>query len=191
MDWLDGVEHATSAWDFLTGSGRIGGSVLVYDGTGRHPALQCAEHAAVSGAETFFVSIDGEMAAELTYAERAIWKQRIYELEVEMTFDHRLERIEKSGNRLTATFVNEATGRTNTRTVDQIVVEHGTIPADDLYHALREHSGNDGVTDLEALLSNSRQISKDAFELHRIGDAVTSRNIAAAVYDALRLCHVM
>ena len=75
-------------------------------GTGRHPALQCAEHAVVSGAETFFVSIDGEMAAELTYAERAIWKQRIYELEVEMTFDHRLERIEKSGNRLTATFVN-------------------------------------------------------------------------------------
>ena len=191
LEWLDGVEHATSAWDFLTGSGPVGGSVLVYDGTGRHPALQCAEHAAISGAETRFVSIDGEMAAELTYAERAIWKQRIYELEVEMTFDHRLARIEKSGNRLTATFVNEATGRTNTRTVDQIVVEHGTIPADDLYHALRAHSGNDGVTDLEALLSNSRQLSKDAFELHRIGDAVTSRNIAAAVYDALRLCHVM
>jgi len=29
------------------------------------------------------------------------------------------------------------------------------------------------------------------FELHRIGDAVASRNIHAAVYDALRLCHVM
>jgi len=191
LEWLDGVEHATSAWDFLTGSAPVGASVLVYDGTGRHPALQCAEHAAAAGAETSFVSIDGEMAAELTYAERAIWKQRIYELEVEMTFDHRLARIEKSGNRMTATFVNEATGQTNTRTADQIVVEHGTVPADDLYHALRKHSGNDGVTDLETLLSNQPQPCKEAFELHRIGDAVTSRNIAAAVYDALRLCHVM
>ena len=191
LDWLDGVEHSTSAWSFLTGSAPVGSSVLVYDGTGRHPALQCAEYAVSSGADSRLISIDGEMAAELTYAERAIWKQRIYELEVDMTFDHRLTRIEKSGNRLTATFINEATGQLRMHTADQIVVEHGTVPADDLYQKLRKHAGNNGVTDLNALLLNSRQPCEDGFELHRIGDAVTSRNIAAAVYDALRLCHVM
>jgi 2,4-dienoyl-CoA reductase-like NADH-dependent reductase (Old Yellow Enzyme family) len=191
LDWLEGVEHCTSAWDFLTGNATVGEEVLVYDGTGRHPALQCSEHAATSGAKTALVSIDGEMAAELTYAERAIWKQKIYEADVIMTFDHRLIRIAKDGNRLTATFINEATGQVAERTVDQVVVEHGTIPADGLYQALRGNSGNNGVTDLDTLLSNARQPKGDGFELHRIGDAVASRNIAAAVYDALRLCHVM
>jgi hypothetical protein len=67
------------------------------------------------------------------------------------------------------------------------------VPADALYHALREHAANDGVTDLDTLLANAAQpvTAKPGFELHRIGDAVASRNIHAAVLDALRLCHVM
>ena len=85
IDWLDGVEHATSAWDFLTGGGAVGEQVLVYDGTGRHPALQCAERAATAGADVQLVCIDGEIAVELTYAERAIWKQKVYEAGVTMT----------------------------------------------------------------------------------------------------------
>jgi hypothetical protein len=112
-----------------------------------------------------------------------------------MTFDHRLKSIAKTGNRLTATFVNETTGAIIERTADQIVVEHGTLPMDALYHDLRAQAANRGVTDLDALLANKQQpltaTSGARFELHRIGDAVASRNIHAAVYDALRLCHVM
>ncbi len=191
IDWLDGVEHATSAWDFLTGGGAVGEQVLVYDGTGRHPALQCAEGAATAGADVQLVCIDGEIAVELTYAERAIWKQKVYEAGVTMTQDHRLLRIAKTGNRLTATFANEATGAMVEYPADRVVVEHGTIPVDDIYQALRGDSANNGVTDLDALLSGRPQSQGAGFELHRIGDAVSSRNIAAAVYDALRLCHVM
>ena len=193
LDWLDGVEHATSVWDFLTGNAPVGEAVIVYDGTGRHPAPQGAEHAAETGSNTSLVSIDGELAAELTYAERAVWKRRMYELDIGMTFDHRLARIAKTGNRLTATFINEATGAAIERTADQIVVEHGTIPLDEIYHALRGDAANDGVTDLDTLIANQPQpqSGKAGFELHRIGDAVSSRNIQAAVYDALRLCHVM
>lgn len=191
LEWLDGVEHCMSAWDFLTGTAAPGEDILVYDGTGRHPALQCAEHGASSGAKTSFVSIDGEMAVELTYAERAVWKRRIYELDIAMTFDHRLVKIAKDGNRLTAVFSNEATGHLIERSADRIVVEHGTVPADTLYRELREHASNNGVTDLDALLANRPQPNNHGLELHRIGDAVASRNIAAAVYDALRLCHVM
>ncbi len=195
LDWLDGARHCTSAWDFLTGNAPVGDQIIVYDGTGRHPGPQCAEHASMAGGRVALVSIDGELAAELSYAERAIWKKRGYELGIHMTFDHRLKSIAKTGNRLTATFVNETTGATIERTADQIVVEHGTLPMDALYHDLRERAANDGVTDLDALLANKPQplaATADArFELHRIGDAVASRNIHAAVYDALRLCHVM
>jgi hypothetical protein len=66
---------------------------------------------------------------------------------------------------------------------------------DALYHDLRAQAANNGVTDLDTLLANKPQpltaTPGARFELHRIGDAVASRNIHAAVYDALRLCHVM
>ena len=149
----------------------------------------------MAGGRVALVSIDGELAAELSYAERAIWKRRGYELGIHMTFDHRLESIAKTGNRLTAIFINETTGAVIERTADQIVVEHGTVPMDGLYHDLRARAANNGVTDLGALLANEPQPLTATpgahFELHRIGDAVASRNIHAAVYDALRLCHVM
>ncbi len=193
LDWLDGAAHCTNAWNFLTGNTAVGEDVIIYDGTGRHPAPHCAEHAAMTGSRSSLVSIDGELAAELTYAERAIWKRRSYDLKVDMTFDHRLTRVAKSGNRLTATFVNATTGEALERTANQIVVEHGTVPMDSLYLDLRAQATNNGVTDLDALLANEPQLATSGgqFELHRIGDAVASRNIQAAVYDALRLCHVM
>ena len=67
----------------------------------------------------------------------------------------------------------------------------GTTPADELYTDLRGASRNDGVTDLERLaegLAQNPPAGEGDFELHRIGDAVSSRNIHAAVLDALRLC---
>jgi len=65
----------------------------------------------------------------------------------------------------------------------------------ELFDALRGDSVNDGVTELEALLDRRPQLAVTsrggAFELHRIGDAVTSRNVHGAVYDALRLCSAL
>ena len=190
---LNGLEHATSVWDLLTGNAAVGEDVIVYDGTGRHPAPLGAEHAAMAGSKTVLVSIDGELATELTYAERAVWKRRLYELDVPMTFDHRLTRIIRDGNRKTATFVNETTGTATMLMADQIIVEHGTLPLDQIYHDLRGHAANNGVTDLDTLVAVQPQPpgKRSGFDLHRIGDAVASRNIAAAIYDALRLCHVM
>jgi len=190
---LDGLEHATSVWDLLTGNAPVGDDVIVYDGTGRHPAPHGAEHARMAGSQTALVSIDGELATELTYAERAVWKRRLYELDVPMTFDHRLTRINRDGNRMTATFVNETTGTATMLMADQIIVEHGTVPLDEIYHDLRGHAANNGVTDLDTLIAVQPQPpgKRPGFDLHRIGDAVASRNIAAAIYDALRLCHVM
>jgi 2,4-dienoyl-CoA reductase-like NADH-dependent reductase (Old Yellow Enzyme family) len=192
IDWIAGTEHCVSVWDALTGNVPLGSEIIVYDGTGRHPAPQLAELAATDGRKVLLVSIDAQLAQELTYAERAIWKKRVYELGLDTLFDHQIERVERRGNRIVATFRNLMTQATLERTADQIVVEHGTIPADELYRALRSQASNDGVTDLDALLAmrpQPRQLRPDGrFELHRIGDAVASRNIHTAVLDAFRLC---
>ncbi|MFI4988577.1 MAG: FAD-dependent oxidoreductase, partial [Alphaproteobacteria bacterium] len=192
LDWLDGAEHCTSVWDALTGSVPLGSEIVVYDGTGRHPAPQFAELAAKEGRQVSLVSIDAQLAQELTYAERVIWKNRAAVAGLATTFDHELESVARQGNRIVATFRSLLTGAVMERSADQVVVEHGTIPADGLYQALRGLSANDGVTDIEALLAGGRQPRtlrpEGRFELHRIGDAVASRNIHAAVLDALRLC---
>jgi hypothetical protein len=79
--------------------------------------------------------------------------------------------------------------------VEQVVVEHGTLPLDSLYFDLKPGSRNLGEIDIEALVACRPQAvatnPAGAYQLFRIGDAVASRNIHAAIYDALRLCSVM
>jgi len=77
--------------------------------------------------------------------------------------------------------------------MDHVVVEHGTVPNDDLYQQLRPLSGNNGVTDYDALLGGTAQSGQhaDRFLLFRVGDAVASRNIHASILDARRLCQTL
>ena len=185
---IEGADLATSAWDIVGGYTPPGRSVIVCDGTGRVPGPQAAVAAATRGAEVRLFGIDAAPAAEMTYAERVIWKKRLYELGISSVPDQRLVAITRADNRLAARFTNDVTGETGTFLADQVVVEGGTLPADDLFAKLRAGSGNDGVTDIDALVEDRPQpITRDGFELHRIGDAVASRNIAAAILDAFRL----
>jgi len=185
----------TSAWDVLGGTVPLGVDVVVYDGTGRHPAAQVLEMAARDGRQLAFYSIDNQLAQELTYAERIIWKRRAYELGAQMHFDHQIEKVERRGNRLHVVFRNLATAQTVERVTDQLIVDHGTLPADDIYQALRGDATNAGVTDIDALLELREQPCTvnpgGTFELHRVGDAVASRNVQAAVLDSMRLCRAL
>jgi hypothetical protein len=99
--------------------------------------------------------------------------------------------VARAGNRLNATLFNEYDKSRRERLVDQVVVEHGTLPLDELYFALKPGSRNLGEIDHGALIANRPQdlVRNPAggYALYRIGDAVASRNIHAAVYDALRL----
>jgi hypothetical protein len=114
---------------------------------------------------------------------------------VRLFVDHEIAKVERRGNRIVATFRNLTTDGLIERSADQIVIEHGTLPADELFRALRASSANDGVTDLPALIARQpqpRSLRPDApFELHRVGDTVASRNIHAAVLDSFRLCVAM
>jgi N-methyl-L-proline demethylase len=77
------------------------------------------------------------------------------------------------------------------RRFDQVVVNHGTLPLDSLYFALKPLSLNLGEVDYGDLVEGKPQAvasnSGGAFQLYRIGDAVAARNTHAAIYDALRL----
>ena len=70
-------------------------------------------------------------------------------------------------------------------------IDHGTAATADLYFELKPASRNLGAVDYGALLEGRPQTlatnPDGRFQLFRIGDAVASRNIHAAVYDALRL----
>ena len=84
---------------------------------------------------------------------------------------------------------------TRDRLVDQVVVNHGTEPLEDLYFDLRESSRNLGEVDYDAMIAGApQQVSRQpdaAFQLFRIGDAVAARNTHAAIYDALRLVRTL
>ncbi|MGI9406108.1 MAG: N-methylproline demethylase, partial [Hyphomicrobiaceae bacterium] len=112
--------------------------------------------------------------------------------DVRITINTRLVSVAKKGNRLEATLGSDYSERTWTREIDQVVVEHGTLPLDELYQELKAQSQNLGEVDYRALINGKPQKvrrNKDgAYQLFRIGDAVSSRNIHAAIYDALRLC---
>ena len=73
------------------------------------------------------------------------------------------------------------------RIVDQVVVNHGTIPLDDLYFALKPRSANRGRVDYDALIAGRPQPDGEGMRLFRVGDAVAGRNTHVAIYDAFRL----
>ncbi|MFP6740049.1 MAG: NADH:flavin oxidoreductase [Alphaproteobacteria bacterium] len=195
LEGLDGREHVTDPWQTLTTDAAGGGDVIVYDGTGRHPGPSAAERLTMAGRTVRYMAIDDALAPELAYGERFSWKKRFYELDIPCRFDQRLLRVAKTGNRLVATFENLVTMEISEQETDQIVVEHGTRPAGDVFHGLTGAARNGGITDIDALLAGAAQPADQnpdgEYELYRIGDCVTSRNIAAAIYDALRLCRTL
>ena len=116
----------------------------------------------------------------------------IRDSDVRITLNHRLIEVHRNTSGLVATLYNEYTHSNIERTVEQIVVEHGTLPLDELYFELREQSSNGGEIDLEAMISGNAQnlVNNPGgnFQLFRVGDAVASRNVHSAIYDSLRLC---
>jgi 2,4-dienoyl-CoA reductase-like NADH-dependent reductase (Old Yellow Enzyme family) len=196
-DTLD-QPHAISVWDVLSKSVTIpkGSRVLVYDDHGAYQGPSCAEVLAQQGAIVEIVTPDRHICHEMGSLNWPIFLRNLYRLGVTITPDRQLQGAEQSQGRLKVTLKNEYALSTEERTVDYLVVQHGTLPVDDLYHELRHLSRNDGVTDLTALLAKpslpqtavADGRNQDSFQLFRVGDAVSCRNIHAALYDSLRLC---
>jgi N-methyl-L-proline demethylase len=187
-----GQELVVSSWEVMAGDARPGEEVLLYDDNGAHPGLQAAEALAEAGARLEIVTPERFFAPEIGGLNHVAYARSFQAHGVRITINTRLLAVRREGNRLAATLGSDYGERTEERLVDQVVVEHGTLPLDELYFALKPDSKNRGEVDYQALLAGRPQtlVSNPAgrYQLFRVGDAVASRNIHAAIYDSLRLC---
>ena len=186
---LEGEALCHSTWDVLRGEVEPAGEILVYDGTGRHEAPSCAEFLLEAGASVSFATIDDRIAAETGYAERPVHRKFFYQRGVPVHYDLMLLAVEREQGRLAARLRNDLTDQVLTLYADQVVVERGSAPVDDVFHALRGGARNDGVTDIDAIVAGRPQpdAEGDGYLLYRVGDAVSSRALHAALFDAYRL----
>ena len=193
--FTEGENLAVTSWDILSGSVPIEKNVLFYDDNGQHAGVSCAEFLAESGCDLEYLSPEMMIAPDIGGTNHPAYLRSLYGNEVTISLNQRLAGIAREDDGFTATLYSEYTQKKTHRRVDQVVVDHGTLPADDLYFALKPDSSNRGEVDQASLLGGQPQsvVNNPAgtFQLFRLGDAVNSRNIHAAIYDALRLCVVI
>lgn len=186
-----GNDLVVSTWDILAGDVEPGRNVLVYDDAGDHPALQAADLIAKTGASVEVMTPDRAFAPEVMGMNLVPYMRSLQKNDTTFTVTWRLTAVERDGNELKAVIGTDYDDTVRERTFDQIVVNHGTRPLDDVYFALRPLSKNGGEVDYDALVNGEGQgVTRNpegTFELYRIGDAVAARNTHAAIYDALRI----
>jgi NADPH-dependent 2,4-dienoyl-CoA reductase/sulfur reductase-like enzyme len=186
-----GNELVVSSRDIISGEVAPKGAVLLYDDGADHPGMQAAEIIAESGARLEYISPERQIAPDIGGTNLTPYMRKLLPLDVRFTLCHRALEARREGERILVTLGSDYIDFTSERLVDQIVVEHGTIPLDEVYFELKPQSCNLGEVDYDALIDGKPQQvehNKDGkFKLFRIGDAVSSRNIHAAIYDALRL----
>jgi len=186
-----GANLTVSTWDILGGEVSPGRRVLVFDDHGSNQALSTAERLVEGGSLVEIVTADRLVGHDVVGTLYPAYLAAFYRAGVRLTPDHRLREVQRHPDGLVATLRNEYTGDSVQRVVDQVVVEHGTIPNDDVYLELRGQSTNYGEADLSALIQvKPQQVMTNPhgrYQLFRIGDALASRNIHSAIYDGRRI----
>ena len=180
-----------TAWDIIAGDVKPGQNVLIYDESGDHPAVMAAEVAANTGATVEVMTPDRTFAPDIMAMNLVPYMRALQDQDVTFTVARRLLDVQRDGNRLKAMIGTDYSDLKTEKTYDQVVVNYGTLPLDDLYFDLKPLSSNGGAVDYDALINGDPQNvirnPDGAFALYRIGDAVSARNTHAAIYDALRL----
>ncbi|PVA10691.1 N-methylproline demethylase [Pelagivirga sediminicola] len=183
--------HVVTAWDIISGDVKPAENILIYDESGDHPALQAAEMAVEAGATVEVMTPDRVFAPDIMAMNLVPYMRSLQGKGVTFTVTRRLLGVARDGNKLTATIGTDYSDLKEEAQYDQVVVNYGTLPLDDLYFELRDLSTNGGALDHEALIEGRPQTvvrnPDGRFQLFRIGDAVSARNTHAAIYDALRL----
>ena len=188
----EGADLAVSSWDILSGDAKPAADVLLFDDNGAHPGMTAAEFIAEAGASLELMTPERFFAPEMGGLNLVPYMKTLTNKGVTITTMTRVRALARDGNRIKATLWSPYTmADCGTRTVDQVIVENGTSPLADLYFELKDKSQNRGEVDYQALIAGRPQAVRTnpdgTFQLFRIGDAVASRNIHAAIYDALRL----
>ncbi len=185
------AQNVVTSWDIISGDVKPADNVLIYDESGDHPGLQAAEVAALAGSKVEIMTPDRTFAPEIMAMNLVPYMRVLQDKDVTFTVTRRLLGVEKAGNKLNAMIGTDYSDLVQTEEYDQIVVNYGTLPFDELYFELKPLSTNLGAVDHDALIAGKPQLVKrneqGSFQLFRIGDAVSARNTHAAIYDAIRL----
>ena len=188
----EGSDLVSSTWDIISGNVNIQDDVILYDDNGSFPGLQAAEIIANKGSKLEIISPERFFSPEVGGMNYVPYAKNFIEKGVNITISKRLKRVKKRDNRLVVSVTSDYSDKIETKEISQVVVEHGTVPLDDLYFNLKKDSINQGVVDYKSLIRGGfNEIAKNPkgnYHLYRVGDAVSSRNIHAAIYDSLRIC---
>ena len=186
-----GDELVSTTWEVSEGSVARSGRILLYDDNGTHSALSAAELLARSEAELEIITPERMLGLEVGGMNHVPYAQAFNEADTKITLNQRVLAVHEHHDGLRVEIGSDHSEHRTERIVDRVVVDHGTLPVADLYFSLKDQSSNRGAVDYNALLQGLPQQlrpNKDGnFQLFRIGDAVASRNIHAAIFDALRL----
>ncbi len=186
-----GDDLVVTSWDVLGGDVRPAGDVLFFDDNGSHSALSAAELIARSGARLELVTPERMLGVEVGGLNHVPYAKAFNETDTRITLNQKVLAVRPEGGRLCVDLGSEHTTYRVPRHVDQVVVDFGTAASDELYFELKPQSSNLGAVDYGALIEGRAQTvvrnPGGGFQLFRVGDCVASRNIHAAIYDALRL----
>jgi 2,4-dienoyl-CoA reductase-like NADH-dependent reductase (Old Yellow Enzyme family)/thioredoxin reductase len=191
-EWGAAEGLVVSSWDILSGAVEPGKNVLVFDSICEFSGMSVADFLSAKGALVELVTDDTKPGVGIGGTTFPTYYRSLYEKEVVMTSDLQLVQVYVEGDQKIVVLENEYTGKQEERVVDQVVVENGTRPNESLYYELKPESVNKGQVNVEALYAHAPQpmleSASEGMLLWRLGDAVSQRNIHAAIYDALRLC---
>ncbi len=186
------LENVFSSWDIISGDIKTAENILIYDEAGDHVAMQSAEVAIEQGSKVNFMTPDRLISSEIMGMNLTPYLKSLQNDNISFLIGKRLLDVSIEGNKLNALIGSDYDELfKNNSTYDQVFVNYGTKPLDELYFELLPLSKNMGEVNYEKFIKGYEQdIIKNKvgkFNIFRIGDAVSSRNIHAAIYDALRL----
>ena len=185
------AQNVVTSWDIISGHVKPAENVLIYDESGDHPGLQAAEIAALAGCKVEIMTPDRTFAPEIMAMNLVPYMRVLQDKDVTFTVTRRLLDVKTAGNKRKAIIGTDYSDLVQEQEYDQIIVNYGTLPFDELYFELKPLSTNLGAVDHDALIEGTPQTicrnNNGSFQLFRIGDAVSARNTHAAIYDAIRL----
>ena len=146
-----GAELADSTWDILADKVPVKENVLLFDDHGGHQGLSCAEVLLKKCAQLEIVTPDRYLGVEIGTTNFPIHYREIYKTDSVISPNLRLIEVYQENDELIALLRNEYTLQEEERVVDQVVCEHGTLPNDELYFALKPLSKNKGEINLYKL----------------------------------------